>query len=657
MEGILLKWVNYMNFWQERKFILKGAVLSYYIPENSLKKPKRRIFLGLVDIKDREVKEGEKDNFEFEIENGCDHYFIRAKDKNEKQNWINGLKNGKLIGEKMLREGAKISKDNYKEFKKIYNDKIRKKYEKFGNILKDINNIFNYIEGKEELKIDNNINNNQNINKKNNQKFRSKIVYKKLNLSNNKNKNISSIKNKQKNINNTTFKKNNIIDNKPQGKLTVSYNNFTEKGYILEGEEFFDMDEEESFDIKIKKSSNDKIIPKQAKEKEKDKGCFYDPLYSYERRTSLPEKNKNISLNLFNILKNLVGKDISHVAMPIYLNEPLSLLQKYCEGFQYAYLLNTASKESDPHLRLAYAATFIIASNSMNIHRTKKLFNPLLFETYEYIDNKLNYRYIAEQVSHHPAISAFFAEGEGWQIFWNNNSKVKISLYGTMDISFTEKCYINFENFDDNIYCTKPNTKVRNILSTPEIEFIDEFFVKNKEGDECIVKMISFDEEKKYGNLKGEVKDINGNIIYNIKGNWLDNIKIINNITKEEKIIWEIIKSKGKDEHYFQPYTFDLNNLTEDMKKILPITDSRFRKDLRLIESQNFEEGEKEKFRLEEKQRERRKKNEKEGINPKPKYFEETYDDITGELIYKYKGNYFEDRKNKNFGAQLDIFG
>ena len=93
------------------------------------------------------------------------------------------------------------------------------------------------------------------------------------------------------------------------------------------------------------------------------------------------------------------------------------------------------------------------------------------------------------------------------------------------------------------------------------------------------------------------------------------------------------------------------------MKKILPITDSRFRKDLRLIESQNFEEGEKEKFRLEEKQRERRKKNEKEGINPKPKYFEETYDDITGELIYKYKGNYFEDRKNKNFGAQLDIFG
>ena len=164
MEGILLKWVNYMNFWQERKFILKGAVLSYYIPENSLKKPKRRIFLGLVDIKDREVKEGEKDNFEFEIENGCDHYFIRAKDKNEKQNWINGLKNGKLIGEKMLREGAKISKDNYKEFKKIYNDKIRKKYEKFGNIIKDINNIFNYIEGKEELKIDNNINNNQNNN-------------------------------------------------------------------------------------------------------------------------------------------------------------------------------------------------------------------------------------------------------------------------------------------------------------------------------------------------------------------------------------------------------------------------------------------------------------------------------------------------------------
>ena len=34
-----------------------------------------------------------------------------------------------------------------------------------------------------------------------------------------------------------------MIEEKPEGRLTVSINNFTERGYLLKGEEFFDMDE------------------------------------------------------------------------------------------------------------------------------------------------------------------------------------------------------------------------------------------------------------------------------------------------------------------------------------------------------------------------------------------------------------------------------
>jgi len=138
--------------------------------------------------------------------------------------------------------------------------------------------------------------------------------------------------------------------------------------------------------------------------------------------------------NLFNQidktidLKDAIGKDLNRFAMPVFLNEPLSMLQKLCENFQYADLLNRAAEETNPHLRLAYVACFNIAGLTMNIHRAKKLFNPILFETYEYIDNNLNYRFFAEQVSHHPAISAFFAEGKGWNIYSNNNSKVKLKF-------------------------------------------------------------------------------------------------------------------------------------------------------------------------------------------------------------------------------------
>ena len=461
----------------------------------------------------------------------------------------------------------------------------------------------------------------------------------------------------------------------------MDVNNFTERGFLLKGEEFFDMDEllisnENQKDINefktnniqkkeinlspninnIKNNYNKKNI-KINKKQDKLKGQFYDPLYSYERRTSLPEQSKEVSFNIFKIIKDAIGKDLNHFAMPVFLNEPLSMLQKLCENFQYADLLNRAAEEPNPHLRLAYVACFNIAGLTMNIHRAKKLFNPILFETYEYIDNNLNYRFFAEQVSHHPAISAFFAEGKGWNIYSNNNSKVNISISGTIEIKYLEKSYINFTNFNDEINFTKPISKMRNIYSDPVLDLYDKFWVKNNEGDECIIKLIPFSEANKVGNLNGEIKDIEGNTIFKIEGNWCEKIKIINMKNREEKVIWEIIKSCDKNNHYFQPYTFDLNNLTEEMKQKLPRTDSRFRGDQRLMEYQKFDEAQIEKVRLEEKQRKKRKENEKEGKHPLPRYFEETYDDITGELIYKYKGNYFEDRKNNNFKDLPDLFG
>ena len=109
-------------------------------------------------------------------------------------------------------------------------------------------------------------------------------------------------------------------------------------------------------------------------------------------------------------------------------NEPLSSLQKFCEPFQYAYLLNTAAKEPNQYIRLAKTALFCIGQFVINNGRTAKFFNPLLYETYEYVDNEQNFRYMAEQVSHHPAISAYYAEGDGWNIYANTNAIIKLII-------------------------------------------------------------------------------------------------------------------------------------------------------------------------------------------------------------------------------------
>jgi hypothetical protein len=496
--------------------------------------------------------------------------------------------------------------------------------------------------------------------------------------------------------------------NKEEDDYSVDNNGLKKRGSLIcSGEEFYDMEEEESddnnntenkFQIKTNKNilnnnnrhnnyyNNDNLKEKESKLNIKNsinsnqnhdnynsniistttiqnknvnlnsKNKFYDPIYEYPRRTSLPAKKLDLGFNVWKVFKSAVGKDLSHFGVPVFFNEPISSLQKFCEPFQYAYLLNSAAKDPNPYIRLAKSATFCIGQFVINSGRQSKFFNPLLYETYEYVDNEQNFRYMAEQVSHHPAISAYYAEGDGWNIYANTNAVIKFKITGRLDVNALGKTYITYSDFDDVNSFTKPPLVVRNlIIGTIDIDVEGKFEVTNEMGDVCEVEMVPSTSGQK-GNIHGEVKDIDGDVKFLLEGNWLDKIYIVNKENGEKTDIWKIIPSKGKEDFYYQPYTFDLNNLTEEMKNVLPPTDSRFRPDQRLMEYQDIDKASDEKYRLEEAQRARAKKYKAEGFIPKPLYFDETYDDLTGELIYKYKGNYWEMRNKHQFDDLPKIF-
>ena len=592
---------------------------------------------------------------------------------------------------------TRLKMDNKNLFDYLENKKLKdtefnillERYKDDFEILKTCVELFDPINGS----------NNKDAFQLNKKKLTRNSSFENLNLNENKINNINIEENKN-NINSDEIK----LRNAPRGILSkniikeeddysIDNNNLIKKNSLIcSGEEFYDMDEdfnneENDFGNKIKIKTNNKIL----REKEynnlnenkthfyhkngginnynlsntpfenkifssKVKGQYFDPLYEYSRRTSLPSKKIDLGYNIWKIFKGAVGKDLNRFGVPVFFNEPLSSLQKFCEPFQYAYLLNSAAKESNPFIRLAKSATFCIGQFVINNGRVAKFFNPLLYETYEYVDNEQNFRYMAEQVSHHPAISAYYAEGEGWNIYANTNAILKFRITGKLDVKALGRTYITYTDYDDVIAFTKPDVVLRNlIIGTIDIDVEGKFQVTNEMGDICEVDMIPSTSGQK-GNLKGEIKDIDGNIKFLLEGNWQDSIYIVNKETGEKINIWKIIPSKGKEDFYFQPYTFDLNNLTEEMKNVIPPTDSRFRPDQRLMEYQDIDKAGDEKHRLEEEQRARAKKYKEEGFIPRPLYFDETYDDLTGELIYKYKGNYWEMRNKHQFNDLPKLF-
>jgi hypothetical protein len=345
----------------------------------------------------------------------------------------------------------------------------------------------------------------------------------------------------------------------------------------------------------------------------------------------------------------------------------LSLLQRLCENFQYAEILNRAGREENSAMRLALVAGFALGGFSMNVHRTLKPFNPLLGETFEYIDNELGFRYFAEQVSHHPPISSCYVDSEHYIFYTNSNAKSNFSLAkGALEFHPTGRTFIVFKKFNETISLTKPKAVVRGLLlGNMRLDCYGKVMIMNHFTEEtCELEFIEegLFSSKDKGKMIGAVYDKDRKVQIKLEGNWLSHLDVIyrddeGNFTKRETI-WKKIQIEGNEEerYFFTEFAINLNGLNDELKNALPPTDCRFRPDLRALENQDIDLASSEKHRLEEKQRASRKNMEKNHTVYKPMYFEETYDELNGELVYRYCRDYWKDRESKNFSHFPDIY-
>jgi hypothetical protein len=182
------------------------------------------------------------------------------------------------------------------------------------------------------------------------------------------------------------------------------------------------------------------------------------------------------------------------------------------------------------------------------------------------------------------------------------------------------------------------------------IEYTSDIIIDYKNDINNHKSIIKFDDNKE-GNFEGKIYE-NKNIIYIIKGNWRKFIFYCDNKGNNKITLLNINDENyyfnNKESEYFIPsFSYNLNFLTNEMEKILPCSDSRFRPDLREYENGNNEMAENIYKILNEKEKEKIKDLKKKLYHPN--YFKEVYDQKTNDNIYEYKGGYWEDRQQRNF--------
>ncbi|KAK9237344.1 Oxysterol-binding protein-domain-containing protein [Lipomyces kononenkoae] len=397
-------------------------------------------------------------------------------------------------------------------------------------------------------------------------------------------------------------------------------------------------------------------------------------------RMNLDEDDRP-KISLWGILKSMIGKDMTKMTLPVSFNECTSLLQRVAEDMEYTDLLDQAALKKDSCLRMVYVAAFAASEYSSTINRVAKPFNPLLGETYEYSRPDKGYRFVVEQVSHHPPIGAALAESARWD-YWGE-SAVKSKFNGrSFDINPLGTWFLNIRPVagGQELYTWKKVTSsvVGIITGSPVVDNYGEMIIRNHTtGDVCKLKY------KQRGWLGSSAYEVYGTVVdkagkprWSVGGRWNDKIfgrkyqtdvdDSLINLSKESNtaaqldqtlnvstsptlnapfLVWEN-HPRPPAPFNLTPFAITLNAIPQNLKPWLPPTDTRLRPDQRAMEDGQYDFAAKEKNRLEEKQRARRRQREVEGSVHQPRWFRKAKHAVTGDEYWQFTGEYWRMREN-----------
>lgn len=232
---------------------------------------------------------------------------------------------------------------------------------------------------------------------------------------------------------------------------------------------------------------------------EEDYFC-QDDEFEEDKDSDVDEKDEDMQSHgsvITHLLSQVkIGMDLTKVTLPTFILERRSLLEMYADFFAHPDLFKEIPDIKDPGDRMIQVLKWYLSSFHAGRKGSvaKKPYNPILGEIFQCFykcrenhvapsqDNlassgpipwatKDDVTFLAEQVSHHPPISAFYAECENKRICFNSQIWTKSKFLGlSIGVHMMGSGSVFVSDHDEEYIMTFPNAYGRSILTVPWVE-------------------------------------------------------------------------------------------------------------------------------------------------------------------------------------------
>ncbi|KAM9680668.1 oxysterol-binding protein-related protein 10 isoform 2-T2 [Dama dama] len=219
-----------------------------------------------------------------------------------------------------------------------------------------------------------------------------------------------------------------------------------------------------------------------------------------ETELGVMEDQRSVILHLISQLK--LGMDLTKVVLPTFILEKRSLLEMYADFLAHPDLLLAVTAGATPQDRVIGFVEYYLTAfhEGRKGALAKKPYNPIIGETFHCSwevpkdkvkarrtappapvghehpmadDSSKNYklRFVAEQVSHHPPISCFYCECKEKRLCVNTHVWTKSKFMGmSVGVSMIGEGVLRLLEHGEEYVFTLPSAYARSILTIPWVE-------------------------------------------------------------------------------------------------------------------------------------------------------------------------------------------